>query len=124
MCKASCVRLAVIRLVRLRSWQRVEVCTRVGDALLFPEALTRDPLMFLIQSFSRCYRLNIPSVAVRQAFRITWRSIATIRNLDIDMETVSTTERLKGLRDLMKKNKVDVYSMQCSVLKYVLWLTL
>ena len=119
------VRLAFIGLVRFQSWQCVEICARVGDALLFPQALTRDPLMSLVQSLSRCYRLSTSSVAVRQALKIpSWRSIATIRNLDIDMETVSTTERLKGLRDLMKKNKLDVYSMHCGVLKYVLWLML
>ena len=28
------------------------------------------------------------------------------------MEMVNTTERLKHLRDLMKKNKVDIYSRQ------------
>ena len=27
------------------------------------------------------------------------------------MQTVDTTERLKGLRNLMKEHKVDVYSM-------------
>lgn len=27
------------------------------------------------------------------------------------METVNTTERLKGLRHLMSENKIDVYSM-------------
>lgn len=29
----------------------------------------------------------------------------------IEMETVNTTERLRRLRELMKENKVDVYSM-------------
>lgn len=29
----------------------------------------------------------------------------------LDMETVNTTPRLSHLRELMKKNKVDVYSM-------------
>lgn len=31
--------------------------------------------------------------------------------LETDMESINTTERLAGLRELMKKNKVDIYSM-------------
>lgn len=31
--------------------------------------------------------------------------------LAADMATVNTTERLKKLRDLMKENRIDVYSM-------------
>jgi hypothetical protein len=30
---------------------------------------------------------------------------------DIDMEKVDTTDRLARLRELMKKHKVDIYSM-------------
>lgn len=33
----------------------------------------------------------------------------------IDMETVNSTERLGKLRDLMKKHKFDVYSMDAVV---------
>lgn len=34
------------------------------------------------------------------------------RTVTVDMETVNTTERLNKLRDLMKENKIDVYSMK------------
>ena len=43
-----------------------------------------------------------------------WRSLSSTKVLAIDplnMETVNTTERLKGLRHLMAENKIDVYSM-------------
>lgn len=36
---------------------------------------------------------------------------STDRRTDIDMEKVDTTERLARLRELMKKHKVDIYSM-------------
>jgi len=32
-------------------------------------------------------------------------------DIDLDMEKVDTTERLARLRELMKKYKVDIYSM-------------
>lgn len=34
------------------------------------------------------------------------------KTVTVDMESVNTTERLKKLRDLMKENKIDVYSMK------------
>ncbi len=37
-------------------------------------------------------------------------SFSTTRILAVDMETVNTTKRLAGLRNLMKKNELDVYS--------------
>ena len=43
-----------------------------------------------------------------------WRSLSSTKVLaihNLDMETVNTTQRLKGLRDLMAENKIDVYSM-------------
>lgn len=43
-----------------------------------------------------------------------WRAFSSTRVLaigNLDMETVNTTERLKGLRHLMSENKIDVYSM-------------
>jgi hypothetical protein len=39
-----------------------------------------------------------------------WREVLT-RKLDINMEKVDTTDRLTLLRELMKKHKVDIYSM-------------
>ena len=43
-----------------------------------------------------------------------WRSSSSTKTSaidNLDMETVNTTERLKGLRHLMLENKIDVYSM-------------
>ena len=39
-----------------------------------------------------------------------FRNFSTTRIRAIDMDTVNTTERLKRLRDLMRENKVDLYS--------------
>lgn len=49
------------------------------------------------------YRLR--SSIIRKRFLSISRTVA------INMETVSTTQRLNRLRDLMKENKIDVYSM-------------
>lgn len=57
----------------------------------------------LTRSIALSYRLQ--SSIVRKQFLSTSRTVA------IEMETVNTTERLNRLRDLMKENKVDLYSM-------------
>lgn len=68
--------------------------------------------MYLTHSLARHRIFTSFSVTARQSKKLgNWRSISTSGNFAIDMETVNTTERLKGLRDLMKKNKIDVYSM-------------
>ncbi len=55
-----------------------------------------------IDTFS--YYLTKP--VVPKKFVTTARTVTAL-----DMETINTTERLKRLRDLMKENKVDIYSM-------------
>ena len=68
--------------------------------------------MYLTRSLARHRIFTSFSITARQSKKFrNWRSISTSGNFAIDMETVDTTERLKGLRDLMKKNKLDVYSM-------------
>lgn len=49
----------------------------------------------------------------RSFTRTTSRSYSVTRILRqaADMETVNTTERLQRLRELMKSNQVDIYSM-------------
>ena len=50
---------------------------------------------------------------LHSGFRSPARAFATYAPLrrPIEMETVDTTERLARLRELMKSNKVDLYSM-------------
>ena len=64
-------------------------------------------------------------VWTKRQFQLTFRSklrFSSINNVckkklsnsafqAANMETVNTTERLRKLRDLMKENRVDVYSM-------------
>lgn len=57
----------------------------------------------LTRSIALSYRLR--SSIVRRQFLSTSGTVA------VDMETVNTTERLNRLRDLMKENKIDIYSM-------------
>ena len=64
--------------------------------------------MLLSRLSWRCH-LNITSLFARSS-RPTARSFSKCVTLSVEMETVNTTERLKHLRDLMKKNKVDIYS--------------
>ena len=59
-------------------------------------------------------RISISSVAktISRSFDST-RSFSTTAILALaEMEKVNTTERLKSLRDLMKKSQVDVYSTE------------
>lgn len=51
----------------------------------------------------------VRSLQIEGAFFVQTRGVDEI--LAKDMETINTTERLAGLRELMKKNKVDIYSM-------------
>jgi hypothetical protein len=61
--------------------------------------------------------------------RLPWTSLRSLRplqpkrffsasrpRLTIEMATVDTTERLSQLRQLMRDNKVDVYSMSAGLL--------
>lgn len=48
---------------------------------------------------------SLSNFGIKRSFRTTAKSLA------INMETVNTTGRLKKLRELMKENNVDVYSM-------------
>lgn len=57
----------------------------------------------LTHSIALSYRLRSP-IILKQF-------LSTSTTAAIDMETINTTERLRRLRDLMKENKVDVYSM-------------
>lgn len=66
--------------------------------------------MYLVQPLVyRCLSRCFDSVT-RLPFRfVSWKSLST-KSLPLDMQTVNTTKRLKGLRKLMKEHKLDVYS--------------
>lgn len=49
--------------------------------------------------------------ATRHRQSIFYKALSTAKTFAVDMETVNTSKRLGGLRDLMKKNGIDVYSM-------------
>lgn len=44
-------------------------------------------------------------------YKVCRQSLSSSALGTADMETVNTTERLRKLRDLMKENRLDVYSM-------------
>jgi Xaa-Pro aminopeptidase len=48
---------------------------------------------------------------VRHRQSTFYKPFSTAKTFAVDMETVNTSKRLGGLRDLMKKNGIDVYSM-------------
>lgn len=62
--------------------------------------------------FSRITPLSVQvcvaSRTTRRALR--FQSSISFGHLSEDMESVNTTERLAHLRELMKKNEIDVYS--------------
>lgn len=59
--------------------------------------------------------LRRPFTTTLKGFRTNWKlgacRISTETPINIDMETVNTTERLRSLRELMQEHKVDVYSI-------------
>lgn len=52
----------------------------------------------------------IPASSLQKSFPINIRQFHTTPRAAVEMTTVRTTERLARLRELMKKNDVDVYS--------------
>jgi hypothetical protein len=58
---------------------------------------------------------DLPSIQLyeRENRHVGWSEGrgSTDGRIDIDMEKVDTTDRLARLRELMKKHKVDIYSM-------------
>jgi len=60
----------------------------------------------------RSVRAVVNASALSRLFSTT-RSL----RLPIDMERVNTTERLSKLRELMKQNKVDIYSKTWNILE-------
>lgn len=66
--------------------------------------------MYLVQPLAcRCLSRCFDRVRRIPIGFVSWKSLST-KNLPLDMETVNTTERLKGLRNLMREHKLDVYS--------------
>lgn len=56
--------------------------------------------------------LNLKSISYHRLItRVARKSLFVSTTLAADMETINTTERLRQLRDLMKENRIDVYSM-------------
>jgi len=51
-----------------------------------------------------------PASALQKSFSINIRRFHTTPRAAVEMTTIRTTERLAQLRELMKKNNVDVYS--------------
>ena len=67
-------------------------------------------LMYLVQPLAcRCLSRSSNRVTRLSFEFVRWKSLST-KDLPLDMETVNTTERLKGLRNLMREHKLDVYS--------------
>ena len=66
--------------------------------------------MYLVQPLAyRCLSRCFDGVKRLPFGFVSWKSLST-KSLPLDMQTVNTTERLKGLRKLMKEHKLDVYS--------------
>ena len=85
----------------------IKYCSQLRQTTLCPTSLMFLS-RFLPRKFLSSYSFNcVPRLRLRRSCSST--RILAFDNLD--METVNTTERLKGLRHLMSENKVDVYSM-------------
>lgn len=51
---------------------------------------------------------NSPGDSFQRLWNRNARTFATLK--PIEMETIDTSERLRALRQIMKENKVDIYS--------------
>ena len=94
------LRFAVSRLVHSKPATPLHIFTR--HQIQVP--------MYLVQPLAcRCLSRYFNRVTKRSFEFVRWKSLSA-SNLPLDMETVNTTERLKGLRNLMREHKLDVYS--------------
>ena len=67
-------------------------------------------LMYLVQTLAyRCLSRSFNRATKLSFNLVRWKSLST-KDLPLDMETVNTTEHLRGLRNLMREHKLDVYS--------------
>ena len=76
----------------------------IGACPIDSEASIRGRDVQMLRGLARLSTLS-RGIAAGRLFHTS-----TIRKYPIDMEKVNTTERLAQLRELMKRNKVDIYS--------------